>query len=97
MRGAPHKEFAWLMRRIRSRMFEATSGLPGRRRDFLVQCQAKRIILARATIKYGNVYLLARRSNSSRSFPVRTILYGLLRGKFAPSQWQHNREAQSHK
>src|ERR1700739_4884792 len=25
MRGAPHKGFAWLMRRIRSRMFEATS------------------------------------------------------------------------
>src|SRR4029077_12815560 len=41
MRGAPHKGLAWLMRRIRSRMFPATSGLPGRRRDFLVQCQAK--------------------------------------------------------
>jgi hypothetical protein len=35
---------------------------------------------------------LARRSNSSRSCLVRTILYGLLRGKFVPSQWQHNRE-----
>src|SRR5215467_2419397 len=30
MRGAPHKGLAWLMRRIRSRMFAATSGLPGR-------------------------------------------------------------------
>src|SRR5258708_15091285 len=29
------------MRRIRSRMLAATSGLPGRRRDFVVQCQAK--------------------------------------------------------
>src|SRR5208283_863476 len=28
---------AWFMRRIRSRMLAATSGLPGRRRDFLVQ------------------------------------------------------------
>src|SRR5262249_6210016 len=41
MRGAPHKGLAWRMRRIRSRMFAATSGLPGRRRDFMVQCQAK--------------------------------------------------------
>src|SRR5580700_6676 len=41
MRGAPHKGLAWLMRRIRSRMLAATSGLPGRRRDFVVQCQAK--------------------------------------------------------
>ena len=34
MRGAPHKGLAWVIRRIRSRMFAATSGLPGRRRDF---------------------------------------------------------------
>ena len=42
MRGAPHKGLAWLlMRRIRSRMLAATSGLPGRRRDSLVQCQGE--------------------------------------------------------
>src|SRR5205807_1835982 len=38
MRGAPRKGFAWLMRRIRSRMFEATSGLSGRRRDGVERC-----------------------------------------------------------
>ena len=40
MRGAPHKGLAWLMRRMRSRISAATSGLPGRR-DFLVQYQVK--------------------------------------------------------
>src|SRR6516162_5855752 len=39
MRGAPHKGLAWLMRRIRSRMFAATSGLPGRRRVLLENCK----------------------------------------------------------
>jgi hypothetical protein len=29
MRGAPHSGFTWLMRRIRSRISAATSGLPG--------------------------------------------------------------------
>src|SRR5437763_12031706 len=48
--------------------------------------------LGRATIKYGNVYLLARRSSSPRSFLVRTILYGLLRGKLVPSPSEHSRE-----
>src|SRR6266550_4661686 len=46
---------------------------------------------SRATAQYGNVYLLARRSNSSRSCLVRTISYGLLRGKIVPSRHQHNR------
>src|SRR5882762_2056636 len=55
-------------------------------------CSARRIILARATIKYGNVYLLARRSSSSRSCLVRTILNGLFRGKSVPSQSKHSRE-----
>src|SRR6266436_89499 len=55
-------------------------------------CAARRIILARATIKYGNVYLLARRSSSLRSCLVRTILYGFFRGKLAPSQSEHSRE-----
>src|SRR6516162_8923624 len=50
MRGAPHKGLAWLMRRIRSRMFAATSCLPGRRRDFLVQCQAKARRCQRRTV-----------------------------------------------
>ena len=50
MRGAPHKGLAWLMRRIRLRMFAATSGLPGRRRDFLVQCQAKARRCQRRTV-----------------------------------------------
>jgi hypothetical protein len=44
------KGLAWLMRRIRSRMFEATSGLPGRRRDFLVQCHAKALRCQRRTV-----------------------------------------------
>src|SRR5947199_8770647 len=34
MRGAPHKGLAWRMRRIRSRMFAATSGLPGKAAGF---------------------------------------------------------------
>src|SRR5580704_3969631 len=55
-------------------------------------CSARSIILARATIKYGNVYLLARRSSSSRSCLVRTILYGLFRDKLVPSQNEHSRE-----
>src|SRR5882762_2041749 len=55
-------------------------------------CAARRIILARATIKYGNVYLLARRSSSSRSCLVRTILNGLFLGKSVPSQSKHSRE-----
>src|SRR5438445_28715 len=41
MRGAPHSGLAWLMRRIKSRISAATSGLPRRRRDLLVQYQAK--------------------------------------------------------
>ena len=39
--GYSHSGFAWLMRRIKSRISAAMSGLPGRRRDFLVQYQAK--------------------------------------------------------
>src|SRR5260370_41934124 len=50
MRGAPHRGLAWHMRRIRLRMFAATSGLPGRRRDFLVQCQAKALRCQRRTV-----------------------------------------------
>src|SRR5437667_150628 len=57
-----------------------------------VNPQARTIILARATIKYGNVYLLARRSSSPRSCSVRAILYGLFRGKLVPSQSKHSRE-----
>ena len=38
------------MRRIRSRMLAATSGLPGGRRDFLVQCQAKARRCQRRTV-----------------------------------------------
>ena len=34
MRGAPHKGFAWLMRRIRSRMLEATSWPSGKAARF---------------------------------------------------------------
>src|SRR5437660_9056705 len=60
--------------------------------SFARPCAARRIILARATIKYGNVYLLARRSSSSRSCLVRTIPYGLFRGKSVPSQSEHSRE-----
>src|SRR4029077_15210123 len=56
MRAAPHKGLAWLMRQIRSRMFAATSGLPGRRRDFLVQCQAKARRCQRRTVS-GPHYL----------------------------------------
>src|SRR5580700_637900 len=50
MRGAPDKGLAWLMRRIKSRMLAATSGLPGRRRDFLVQCKAKALRCQRRTV-----------------------------------------------
>jgi hypothetical protein len=41
---------AWCMRRMRSRRFAAISGLPGRRRDFLVQCQAKALRCQRRTV-----------------------------------------------
>src|ERR1700685_3832786 len=41
MRGAPHNGFAWLMFRINPRISAGTFGLPGRRRDFRVQYQAK--------------------------------------------------------
>src|SRR6202021_2316500 len=41
MRGAPHNGFAWLMFRIKPRISAGTFGLPGRRRDFRVQYQAK--------------------------------------------------------
>jgi len=50
MRGAPHKGLAWLMRRMRSRISAATSGLPGRCRDFLVQYQAKALRCQRTTV-----------------------------------------------
>src|ERR1700719_1752825 len=41
MRGAPHNGFAWLTFRIKPRISAGTFGLPGRRRDFGVQYQAK--------------------------------------------------------
>src|SRR3984957_2105229 len=40
MRGAPHNGFAWHISRIKWQISAATFGLPGRRRDFRVQCQA---------------------------------------------------------
>jgi hypothetical protein len=39
--GCSPQRFAWLMSRIKRRMSAATFGLPGRRRDFRVQYQAK--------------------------------------------------------
>src|SRR5207302_4551220 len=60
--------------------------------SFARPCAARRIILARATTKYGNVYLLARRSSSSLSCLVRTILNGLFLGNLVPSQSKHSRE-----
>jgi hypothetical protein len=42
---------------------------------------ASKIILARTTSKYGNVYLPPRRRNSRSSSSDRTISYGLRRGK----------------
>jgi hypothetical protein len=41
---------------------------------------ANRIILARSTSKYGNVYLDARRDNSLASSADSTMLYGLFLG-----------------
>jgi hypothetical protein len=57
--------------------------------------RSEEIILARATIKYGNVYLFARCCNSSRSCFMRTILYGLLRDKLVPSRQQDSRSGRS--
>src|SRR5438105_642945 len=55
-------------------------------------CSARRIILALATIKYSNEYILTRRSSSSRSFLVSTILFGLRLSKLVPSPSEHSRE-----
>src|SRR5438067_13746400 len=43
------------MRRMRSRMFAAISGLPRRRRDFLVQCQAKALRCQRDRVGLNQV------------------------------------------
>ena len=66
MRGAPHKGLAWLMRRIRSRMLAATSGLPGRRRDFLVQRQAKARRCQRRTVSGRTISRHRRQPDQNR-------------------------------
>jgi hypothetical protein len=48
--GWVHPTKGWGMRRIKSRIFAATSGLPGRRRDFMVQCQTKALRCERRTM-----------------------------------------------
>ena len=51
---------------------------------------ARRILLARITLKYANVYLAARLFTSLSSSGVKTILYGLLFGMDnLPLGYQH--------
>jgi hypothetical protein len=64
--GCTHKGLAWLMRRIRSRMLAATSGLPGRRRDFLVQCQAKARRCQRRTVSGRTISRHRRQPDQNR-------------------------------
>jgi len=66
MRGAPHKGLAWLMRRRRSRISAATSGLPGRCRDFLVQYQAKALRCQRTTVSGRTIGRQGRQPDQQR-------------------------------
>jgi heme/copper-type cytochrome/quinol oxidase subunit 3 len=50
---------------------------------------ASRIIFARITLKYANVYFDARRFNSCSSFGAKTILYGLFFGMDNLLGYQH--------
>jgi hypothetical protein len=50
---------------------------------------ARRIILARITLKYANVYFAARLLNSLSSSGVKMILYGLFCGMDNPFGYHH--------
>jgi hypothetical protein len=66
MRGAPHRGLAWLMRRMRSRISAATSGLPGRCRDFLVQYQARALRCQRTTVSGCTICRQGRQPDQQR-------------------------------
>ena len=77
MRGAPHKGLAWLMRRMRSRVSSATSGLPGCCRDLLVQYQVKALRCQRTTVEGCTICSLGRQPDQQRDSrthnPVRAL------------------------
>src|ERR1700730_10412673 len=60
MRGAPHNGFAWLMFRLKPRISAGTFGLPGRRRDFRVQYQAKALRCQAITVSGRTMCRLRR-------------------------------------
>ena len=66
MRGAPHNRFAWLMFRIKSRISAGTLGLPGRRRDFCVQYQAKALRYPAITVSGRTMCRLQRQPGHHR-------------------------------
>src|SRR6202158_3216243 len=66
MRGAPHNGFAWLMFRIKSRISAGTFGLPGRRRDFRVQYQAKALRCQAITVSGRTMCRLRRQPGHHR-------------------------------
>src|ERR1035441_3850650 len=66
MRGAPHNGFAWLMSRINWRISAAMFGLPGRRRDFRVQYQAKALRCQAITVSGRTMCKLRRQPGHHR-------------------------------
>src|SRR5450755_3453332 len=66
MRGAPHNGFAWLMFRIKPRISAGTFGLPGRRRDFRVQYQAKALRCQAITVSGRTMCRLRRQPGHHR-------------------------------
>src|ERR1700728_2862090 len=66
MRGAPHNGFAWLMFRIKPRISAGGFGLPGRRRDFRVQYQAKALRCQAITVSGRTMCRLRRQPGHHR-------------------------------
>src|SRR6202035_2526195 len=62
MRGAPHHGFACLIFRIKPRISAGTFGLPGRRRDFRVQYQAKALRCQAITVSGRTMCKLRRQT-----------------------------------
>ena len=81
MRGAPHKRLAWLMRRMRSRISDATSGLPGRCRDFLVQYQVKALRCQRTTVSGCTIVQAGRQPDQQRDSRTHNPSVGALQAR----------------
>src|SRR5437763_1834104 len=83
------------MRWYKSKMPPALASKSGSRGKIQQRCcqgrMASSLSHRQMTVKYDNVYLLARRFISFRSGSVRVILYGLLRGKGLTSRQKGTR------